>query len=161
MQAQFEQLYKHYYIYVLRYIQKRVHRCEDAEDMVQETFTRAWSAFASACDRDEAGQRAWLFAIASHLVVDTFRRQSRAQLMDISLFERELYAPERFETVVDRDEIRRLLSCLKPLRREVFYLKEQGYTNDEIATMRDASYESIKMNLIRDKRKLARLAAVS
>jgi RNA polymerase sigma-70 factor (ECF subfamily) len=72
MQEQFEQFYQRYHLYVLRFIRRRINSTEDAEDMTQETFTRAWSAFAGVCHRNDAGLRAWLFTIASHLIVDTF-----------------------------------------------------------------------------------------
>jgi RNA polymerase sigma-70 factor (ECF subfamily) len=46
-----------------------------AEDAVQEVFLRAWRA-AGTFDPNRAGLRAWLFAIARNVVVDSARRHA-------------------------------------------------------------------------------------
>lgn len=46
---------------------------EDAEDMVQETFTRAWAKRESC--RDASAVRAWLYTIATNVCLDFLRRR--------------------------------------------------------------------------------------
>ncbi|MBO0817061.1 MAG: sigma-70 family RNA polymerase sigma factor, partial [Actinobacteria bacterium] len=48
---------------------------EDAEDLVQETFLRAWSKRATYAGR--ATFRAWLYGIATHACLDALRRRAR------------------------------------------------------------------------------------
>lgn len=48
----------------------------DAEDLVQEVFTRAWRS-SSRYEPDRASVRTWLFAIARNVVLDAHRSRSR------------------------------------------------------------------------------------
>jgi RNA polymerase sigma-70 factor (ECF subfamily) len=154
MQAQFEALYERYYLYVLRFIRRRVNGSENAEDMAQETFTRAYAAFAGVCHRNDAGLRAWLFTIASHLVIDYLRRYSRVEVVDISACEYVLYAPDTLEPVVDRDEAERLLSFLNPQQQEMFRLYSLDFKHKEIEEMLSIQPFYVKVLMLRGRQKI-------
>jgi RNA polymerase sigma-70 factor (ECF subfamily) len=156
----FTQLYERYYGFVYRFVQKRIRCHEAAEDITQETFTRVYIAFGNSAERSELETRAWIFKIAFHLACDYFRKRKVA-VVDIDLCEFALYAPDTLKAVLDQDEAERMLSCLKPQRREVFYLHEEGYTLSEIAMMLATSHDSVKVNMARDRRKMAQVAAAS
>src|SRR5258708_5488734 len=51
---------------------------ERAHDLVQETCVRLWRAIADVASLPENRQRAWLFTVARHLVVDDYRARSNA-----------------------------------------------------------------------------------
>jgi RNA polymerase sigma-70 factor (ECF subfamily) len=71
----FDELYLRYQRRLYRFCMQRVGQAHDAEDVVQESFVRAWRALPRF-----AGERRfypWLTVIAGNLCVDTLRRRSR------------------------------------------------------------------------------------
>jgi RNA polymerase sigma-70 factor (ECF subfamily) len=71
----FDELYHHYHRRLQRFCLQRLGEPHDAEDVMQETFTRAWKALPNF-----AGERRfypWLTVIAGNLCVDTLHRRSR------------------------------------------------------------------------------------
>ncbi|HEX3459691.1 MAG TPA: RNA polymerase sigma factor [Acidimicrobiales bacterium] len=71
----FDELYVRYQRRLYRFCMQRLGQAHDAEDVVQESFVRAWRALPRF-----AGERRfypWLTVIASNLCVDTLRRRSR------------------------------------------------------------------------------------
>jgi RNA polymerase sigma-70 factor (ECF subfamily) len=72
----FEQLYRLYYrsIYTLA----RFYMPGQAEDIVAETFLRAWGALERYRDRGRPFA-AWLYAIARHIVADEFKARRRTE----------------------------------------------------------------------------------
>ncbi|HVB94711.1 MAG TPA: RNA polymerase sigma factor [Acidimicrobiales bacterium] len=73
--AAFDELYVRYQRRLYRFCMQRLGQAHDAEDVVQESFVRAWRALPRF-----AGERRfypWLTVIAANLCVDTLRRRSR------------------------------------------------------------------------------------
>ena len=73
--AAFDELYVRYQRRLYRFCLQRMGSAHDAEDVVQESFVRAWRALPRF-----AGERRfypWLTVIAANLCVDTLRRRSR------------------------------------------------------------------------------------
>jgi RNA polymerase sigma-70 factor (ECF subfamily) len=60
---------------ILRYLRRAIGSAGDAEDLSQETFLRAYRAYA-ALPKD-ANVRAWLFSIATNLAKNHFRAETR------------------------------------------------------------------------------------
>jgi RNA polymerase sigma factor (sigma-70 family) len=60
---------------IFRYLRRVIGMVGDAEDLSQETFLRAYRAYAAL--PADANVRAWLFAIASNLAKNHFRAESR------------------------------------------------------------------------------------
>ncbi len=60
---------------IFRYLRRVTGPTGEAEDLSQETFLRAYRAYAAL--PKEANVRAWLFAIATNLVKNHFRSESR------------------------------------------------------------------------------------
>jgi RNA polymerase sigma-70 factor, ECF subfamily len=106
----------------------------DVEDLVQETFFRAFRGLDGW--RGEASFRSWLFTIASNLLKDQFRRRKGRTV--VSLDDRDLPAHDDPASTVIADEmgerIRQGVSRLPRLQREVFLLRvQQGIDYEEIA----------------------------
>ncbi|HEY0375057.1 MAG TPA: sigma-70 family RNA polymerase sigma factor [Amnibacterium sp.] len=57
---------------LLRYAQRHARNRESAEDVVQETFSRAWR-HPAAVSGTSSSARAWLFTVARNLIVDELR----------------------------------------------------------------------------------------
>lgn len=62
---------------ILAYLRRRLRTREDAEDLCQETFTRAMQAEGAL--RNETALRPYLYRIASNLLINHVRRQGRVR----------------------------------------------------------------------------------
>jgi RNA polymerase sigma-70 factor (ECF subfamily) len=74
----FEALMSDHHAEIYRYILRVTGRRQDADDLSQETFLRAFRAHRSL--PPDANARAWLFAIATNLARNDFRSQKRRRL---------------------------------------------------------------------------------
>ena len=106
----------------------------DVEDLVQETFFRAFRKVDGW--RGDAAFRSWLFTIAGNLLRDDYRKRKGRQV--ISIEDRDL--PDRADPEADlmaseaAQRVRDGLTRLPRLQREVFLLRSQeGREYDDIA----------------------------
>src|SRR5215467_11800627 len=74
----FEALMSNHHAEIYRYVLRVTGRRQDADDLSQETFLRAFRAHRSL--PPDANARAWLFAIATNLARNHFRSQKRRRL---------------------------------------------------------------------------------
>lgn len=118
-----------------------------AEDLVQETFLRAWKALPSL--RDEQAAKSWLFTILRR----EFYRPGKMPPMDAEDSGVEDPATRSDST---RDWIlRRHLHALPKEYREPLLLQVLGgYSCDDIATMLDTSRAAVMTRLFRARQKL-------
>lgn len=72
----FDALYDEHLQAVHAYVLARTRDREVAQDLVQETFLRAWRNIAQVGALEAGRQRAWLVAVARNLVIDRSRRTS-------------------------------------------------------------------------------------
>ncbi len=125
--------------------------CRDrdkAQDLVQETFLRAWRALGSL--RDEKAAKSWLITILRREHARGFERYS-PELADTDL---ENIAAERNEST-DVLLMRRELAALSEEYREPLLLQVLGgYSCEEIAQMMDLSTGAVMTRLFRARRKL-------
>ena len=108
---------------------------EDLDDLVQETFFRAFRKIGTF--KGSASFRTWLLAIGSNALKD-LRRKHRNRTV-LSIEERELKdeSSDPHEQVVARDALARLeeqVAQLPPMQRNVFLMRaQQGAPYEEIA----------------------------
>ena len=74
----FEALMSDHHAEIYRYVLRVTGRQQDADDLSQETFLRAFRAHRAL--PPDANQRAWLFAIATNLTRNHFRSQKRRRV---------------------------------------------------------------------------------
>ena len=92
-----------------------------AEEVVQETMLRIWQ-HAERFDRSEGSVRAWLYEIATNLVIDAHRRRvARPPLDGRGQVEIEASSDE-FEHEMLRWQLRSAIAQLRPEHREVIAL---------------------------------------
>lgn len=117
------ELFDHFYPRVFRYARAKLHNDSDAEDVAAETFARVLRGLDKFRWKG-AGFEAWLFRIASNLVVDTVRASGREQPHE---HVEPADAGEAAETTVlrahDRAEALALMSVLPPDQQEVLALR--------------------------------------
>jgi RNA polymerase sigma-70 factor (ECF subfamily) len=130
---------------------------QEAEDLVQETFLRAWPRRGRL--RDSAAIRVWLFTIAKNLWTDRLRQKARrpqiVEVVDDDL-PSEAAGPEQESS--DRDDLRRVLEAvdaLPPRQREVLYLSAcEGLCMKEIAQVLSITPEAAKASLCEARKRL-------
>jgi RNA polymerase sigma-70 factor (ECF subfamily) len=82
-----------------------------AEDAVHDAFERAWRTWSSL--REVELFEAWFRRILVNVCRDSLRRRQRWPSHSLT-DEMPLYAPDRFDAVLDRDELARGLARLRP-----------------------------------------------
>lgn len=91
-----------------------------AEDLVQETFTRAWRS-AGTFDPARSSVRTWLFSIARNGIVDVLRRRRRRNLGEASSGEAhdERSRSDPIDRLLLTIQVREALDRLSPEHRQV------------------------------------------
>lgn len=141
-------------IYALAY--RVIGREEDARDVCQETFLRAYRAINGF--KGQAKFSSWLYRIALNLCRDWIRRQKRTPTVqvpedvDIADLAAEAGPTESIETLVARRELGRAaavaMAALPEEQRTAIILKEyHGLTFQEIADMQGCPLSTVKTRL--------------
>src|SRR5688500_5839108 len=108
---------------------------EDIEELVQDTFVRAFASIDSF--RGESSLRTWLFTIQRRLLLDR-RRAARRRRGDVQIQEDDVATEYTALDAVVADETERMLvkamDRLSPMQREVFTLRvSEGMSYRDIA----------------------------
>ena len=70
----FEELYQHYIIPIFRYIFFRVRSQQDAEDLTQTVFLKAWKALPNYQKKNNPFS-SWLYKIAKNTIIDYYKKK--------------------------------------------------------------------------------------
>jgi len=141
-------------IYALAY--RTIGREEDARDVCQETFLRAFRGLPAF--RGQSKFSSWLYRIALNLCRDWMRRQRRTPVVqapdDVDLLELAAAAEpsESIEDLVARKdltrEVERMMAALPEEQRTAIVLKEyHGLTFQEIADLVGCPLSTVKTRL--------------
>ncbi len=141
-------------IYALAY--RTLGRDEDARDVTQETFLRAFRSIGGF--RGQAKFSSWLYRIALNLCRDWLRRQRRTPVVqapegiDVIEMASEPDPGESIEDVVARQNlsahVQRAMTQLSEEQRSTIILKEyQGLTFQEIADLQGCPLSTVKTRL--------------
>ncbi len=121
-----------------------------AEDLVQETFMRAWRALDSL--KDEASAKGWLFTILRRENARLYERE-RPETGQIDTAR--LVDPIRFDTSTEAFVLRRALAELPLEYREPLTLQViGGFSCDEIAGLLGLSASAVMTRIFRARRKM-------
>lgn len=127
----------------------------EAEDVVQEAWLRIHRARHTY--RPGAPALPWLFAIARHARVDSYRRKARHSRREVAIEELPEMAGPGCPDGRNLD-LQRLLAELPASQREVLVLlKGEGMTLEEVAAATSASLGSVKQKAHRAYEKLRRI----
>jgi RNA polymerase sigma-70 factor (ECF subfamily) len=132
-------------------------RGPDVEDILQQTFVAAISAFPQF--RGEARVDTWLSRIAVHVTIDALRKPARRKLVavaDVDTSPGDQALPDA--AAATREEmarLRALLDQLTPVRRVAFVLHAvEGRSIDEVAALMGASTMATKSRIFWARRTL-------
>ena len=139
---------------------------EDAADMAQDAFIKAYSSLSSF--RGDSKFSVWLFRIVSNLCLDFLRSRKRRPTVSLSVendegedmeFEiaDESQSPETLlEQKLTREAVRRGLDSLPPEQRQILLLREiQGLSYEEIAQVLELETGTVKSRIFRARKRLS------
>jgi RNA polymerase sigma-70 factor (ECF subfamily) len=151
--AEFEQVVRAYANDLFRYLYWLCRDRAQAEDLVQETFARAWAAWAG--QRDEKAVKAWLYTIARNEHARLYERK-RLDIDPDAELDALVAAPGRDPAL--GIDLRRAFAALPGAFRDCLLLQVLGgLTSAEIATASGATEEAVNMRLSRARRALREL----
>lgn len=147
-------LVKHYIKPVYGFVYRLVGHRQDAEDVTQETFLKAWKQR----KRYRRGESfaAWLFAIARNTAIDWLRKKKQIVFSDFDTPEGENVLLDTvadtaplpdvlYEHIEEKERVQRLLATLSPLHREVLLLHyNEGLSFREIGLVLGKSLNTVK-----------------
>jgi len=133
---------------------------EDAEDLAQEAFWKAYQNLAGF--KGESGFGPWLYRLASNVCIDHLRREKRREKSSLTYQDEsgaavDIEVPdERFmpETMLDRrqvqESIQRGLDTLTPEHRNILVLREiNGLSYEEIGETLELEAGTVKSRISR------------
>jgi len=148
-----DRLFRTYNAALVRYLTRRLGDRDWAEEVAQETFVRALR------QTTLENERAWLFAVATNLVRDEARKDSRRRkhLALLAEEERDMVVESR-ETTIERAQeaalARKAVDALAEKDRLALLMREEGLDYNEIAEALQLSPGSIGTTLARARRRL-------
>lgn len=161
----YELLVKEYEKNVYNLALRMVGNSEDAADMSQEAFIKAYNSLTSF--RGDSKFSVWLYRIVSNVCLDYLRSRGRRQTVSLSAenddgedveidIADETQSPERLlDRRLTRDAVRRGLAALPPEHRQILLLREiQGLSYDEIADALGIEAGTVKSRIFRARKKL-------
>jgi RNA polymerase sigma-70 factor (ECF subfamily) len=132
------------------YLRKACRNTALAEDILQESFYRLIRA--ELPEMDAAPMKAYLFKIATSLLIDHWRRERRA------LFWKRMWHPPASQSSDPKEDVSSALSQLRPVERSLVWLAYvEGFDHREISAILGLKEKSIRVLLFRSRNKLARI----
>ena len=132
----FEDIYDQNYSYVYNYIYMQVQHRQNTEDIVSDVFMKAYTHY-DGFDPALASARTWLCTIARNTLVDFYRKNGRAETVDLDDAP-EISTDDTYEVLQDpvNAEVKRILDKLSPDEREFLSLRYgQDMKNEDIGRM--------------------------
>ena len=161
----FETLVLEYEKNVYSITQRMTGNAEDAADMTQETFIKAYNSLQNF--RGDSKFSVWLYRIATKVCLDFLRSKSRKPTLSLSVEDDdgeetqmdiadESQSPEvLLERGLTRDAVRRGLNALNEEYRQILLLREiQGLSYEEIASVLTLEVGTVKSRIFRARKKL-------
>lgn len=184
--TQFEAIFTRFQTPISNYLYRLVGNREQAFDLAQDVFVKAYRALAGGTTIQPGALSSWLYRIASNTATDALRRRRLISWLPLSLFNDDRgigagmpgsdsddpmsgasnffgatpgYDGARFEQhVADREAVQHVLGKLPSKYAACLLLYEyEGFSCAEIAGMLEISASAVKMRLMRAREKFITL----
>ena len=156
----FEEIFRIYHARIYNYAYRLVGNAEDAQDLTQESFLKAYRALLRGAQ--PVNLSAWLYRVASNTCMDLLRRrrlihwqplENLLAVLNVNVAgarspEEEMLRSER--RAEQQTEIERVLAQLPPRYRMYLILRErESFSYQEIASITGDSLDTVKVTLYR------------
>ena len=149
----FERLYREFFQRLFLFCKRMTGETGAAEELVQESFIKAWQALPSF--RAESGFYTWLRKIASRLIIDRFRLKQEKIWQNAIEFEESDYSNKlslEQNNLNQQMDLEKLIALLPEGARSILVLHDiEGYAHKEIAAMLNIAEGTSKAQLSRAK----------
>lgn len=152
----FGRLYDIYADRIYRHIYYRTSSLEDARDLTQEVFLKAWQGLPR-YERTRAPFLAWLFTIAHNRVIDYYRTKKSHSYLDNQIVMEDIdKGPEKLvEVKFTQQEVRRAILQLPEEQQQVILMSFiEGLEYSEIAAALNKSEGNIRVIVHRALKKM-------
>ena len=164
-QVAFTFLLDHFWNEVYGFMLKRTENETDSEDIVIETFAKAFDKIATYTT--DFGFNTWLIAIAKNVHIDLLRKKKSSLFIEITDEEDQTAynvadsSPSAEDELIKDQNLSSLLQCIKQLKphyQEVIQLRYfQELSYQEIATQLNEPLTNVKVKLLRAKKLLSEI----
>ena len=145
-----EDLYGKFYKEILIYCTAMTKSKSAAEDLVQETYLRAFTHWNDLEDLSKSQCRSWLYKTARNLFIDQIRKQSHETPM-----EEEYFPLASFEEDLSQAAVAQLIARLPETERPIFTMRYfEGYNSKELGELFALPPATIRSRLASAKRRL-------
>jgi len=145
-----QDLYTKYYNELLTYCAAMTKSRSSAEDLVQETYLKAFTHWDDVEDLSKGQCRAWLYKTARNLYIDQIRKQVRE-----TPTEEETLALASFEEDLSKAAVAQLIARLPTAEQSLFTLRYfEGYTSKELGELYSLPAATVRSRLASAKRRL-------
>ncbi|QGU02671.1 ECF RNA polymerase sigma factor SigH [Corynebacterium kalinowskii] len=142
----------------------------DAEDLVQETYMKAFKSFDSF--KEGTNLKAWLYRIMTNTYINSYRKAQRepAQLPTEEITDYQLYSTsshlstgldsaevEALKTLPDNDIVAALNDLSEEYRMVVYYVDIEGLAYKEVAEILDVPIGTVMSRLHRGRKQLRKV----
>lgn len=159
----FGELVKQYESMVYNTAMQALRNAEDAYDVSQEVFIKAWRSIGSF--RGESKFSTWIYRITSNQIKDYIRAKSRHATLSLSEYDndndtdKEIDIPDASRSVMPeevylrdelRDTVREAIASMSADHRQIIVLRDiEGYSYEEIAEMLGLEIGTVKSRINR------------
>ncbi|GLY27412.1 DNA-directed RNA polymerase sigma-70 factor [Kineosporia sp. NBRC 101731] len=150
----FRDVYLQTYADLVRFVVRRIHPPDRAEDVVAEAFVIAWQRLGDLPQElDEA--RAWLFGITRRLLLAEYRAQSRGQSLSVRIAENSTTTTAHDDLVATSVDLIRAWQKLAAVHQEALSLRVwEGLSAQQAAGVLSISPVAFRIRLSRARRAL-------
>ncbi len=106
--AAYEELVRRYHSRIYGLIYSMTSSREDAEDLAQEVFVKAWKALGHF--REQAGFYTWIYRIALNRTINFRKRRNRRQTVDFDEFDPDIKTAESYREFSSKGSVLRKMS---------------------------------------------------
>lgn len=157
--AAYEELVRRYHSRIYGLVYGMTSNREDAEDMVQEVFVKAWKALGNF--RGQSGFYTWIYRIALNRTINFRKRRNRRQTVSFDEFDPDVKTSESYREFSSKGSVLRKMSLsefqekmnaamlkLSEKHRAVVTMHDiQGMSHAEIADVMDCSEGTVRSRL--------------
>ncbi|NEP84328.1 MAG: sigma-70 family RNA polymerase sigma factor, partial [Okeania sp. SIO3B3] len=121
----FGELYQRHMDAIFKYVSRRVSETNEAEDVTQTVFMKAWQALAR-YQPSKAPFRAWLYTIAQNTIIDHYRAKKPTLPIgdhQDALFSHHDLPEDNIMSQEQRESLQRAMTKLRPNYREVLSMR--------------------------------------